>query len=171
MAFLSRRRTFPVVCLLIPLLLFLPVCAQSAVTPVYDPVLTYTASVRREEIEEGEDYLLLIVREAAPGRTLPELDADSILYIDQKTAKAGGNIVFDAVCPKDYDGGYVFVSGKGFKSPLFIGTLAYYDAGSDLNTDGIVNVLDAILFAEKITEGEEGYSVDGFIAFLRKFIK
>ena len=80
----------------------------------------YTVTYNGAATQEGEQYLLLVVR---TGVELTKTTDDDILYVDQKEASSGGAISFHAL-PKSTESGDVYLCGSFTtgNSPLYLGT-------------------------------------------------
>lgn len=72
---------------------------------------------------DGGQYLLLVTDKQVSGVANLLLNADHILYIDQKPA-SGSAVSFDFI-PKNSSAGFVYLGGKfgGVQSPILLGTL------------------------------------------------
>jgi len=107
--------------------------------------VTYTNA---SQIVEGKYYLVLMV--AGDGKTI---DKNTILYIDQVTAGAGGTLTFD-VYPSSLKKGVIMIVAENIE-PTEAG-LAGLKAAiidvkyilGDANDDGVVNVIDLTRIAQ-----------------------
>jgi hypothetical protein len=122
-----------------------------------EPNWTYTATLDGTDaattttIDAGDMFLLIVIKTSAlnAGGFPASLTADSILYIDQKTATAddqsSNTITFSGFIPMNYSGGKAFISGGNLAAPVAVGTLDSHGIWGDVNNDVLVNATDAVL--------------------------
>lgn len=102
-------------------------------------------SVEVSDLQNGEQYLLLIVKKGTNGA----LTGDSIYYIAQAAAATDGKATFTAY-PKTMSSGsytvYLTGGGRTISSGAKVGSFDYYQAYTlgDVNEDDTINVLDAM---------------------------
>lgn len=115
-----------------------PVYAAGTEFPADPTTGSYTVS-HSADITDGNQYVLLVVRDNQPGEVLGEITTDTIMYIDQKAA-SNGSIVFSGLKPKSAGtGNKVFLGGQGLAAPIYLGTL---EPGKGVTVSGRVTYLN-----------------------------
>lgn len=108
-------------------------------------------SVEVSDLQNGEQYLLLIVKKGTNGA----LTGDSIYYIAQAAATTDGKATFTAY-PKTMSSGsytvYLTGGGRTISSGAKVGSFDYYQAYTlgDVNGDGGITTTDALLILQHI---------------------
>lgn len=108
-------------------------------------------SVDVSDLQNGEQYLLLIVKNGTNGA----LTGDSIYYIAQAAAATDGKVAFTAY-PKTMSSGsytvYLTGGGRTISSGARVGSFDYYQAYTlgDVNEDGSITTTDALLILQHI---------------------
>lgn len=120
----------------------------AAVTDFYADAVKLSVDV--SNLQNGEQYLLLIVKNGTNGA----LTGDSIYYIAQTAATTDGKVAFTAY-PKTMSSGLytVYLTGGGRTiSSGAVGSFDYYQAYTlgDVNEDGSITTTDALLILQHI---------------------
>lgn len=111
---------------------------------LYDNPAYYSLTFTDERIEQGGQYLVLMVSASDPATaTNPTITEDRLIYIDQVQASTEGEVTFDKIYPMALKDSVILLAGEGIdSSPM---KLAYVDVQGllgDVNGDGNVNIID-----------------------------
>ena len=106
-------------------------------------------SLNVENLQAGEQYLLLVLKADANGSQPAMPGVGDIVYINQTTADATGTVSFKTVYPSTLSDGKYCVCVTGKDRPLAAGmaaTFQYYQAYTlgDVNEDGTIDSVDAL---------------------------
>lgn len=106
-------------------------------------------SLNVENLQAGEQYLLLVLKADANGGQPAMPGVGDIVYINQTTADATGTVSFKTVYPSTLSDGKYCVCVTGKDRPLAAGmaaTFQYYQAYTlgDVNEDGTIDSVDAL---------------------------
>lgn len=125
----------------------------------YSATLDGSDSSTATTVKTGDMYVLVVIKASAlpSGGGFPSaLTADSIIYIDQKTAvstdEATNSITFSGFIPMNYSGGKAFVAGGSLTVPVALGTVTSHGVLGDANGDMSVNVADITAIRDHILE-------------------
>lgn len=96
-----------------------------AAEPVtYEPAEDGTYSIGYTEGTESNYYSLVVIEGKYTADDTPEISEESVLYIDQATADANGDVTFDGWIPKNDEVATVYLGGTGADEPVLLGYLA-----------------------------------------------
>lgn len=131
----------------------------------------YTVTVTDEAIKDGNQYVLLIAKGVVDGGVIPEINTDTLTYINQTVAD-DNTVTFKDFIPKSVPNSVVLLGGEfnGKTSPVIIG---YIDAAGVLVTGSVafqtsnvgatIKIYDAlgneVVSGETTTEG--AFSIEG----------
>lgn len=106
-------------------------------------------SLNVENLQAGEQYLLLVLKADANGGQPAMPGVGDIVYINQTTADSNGTVSFKTVYPSTLSDGKYCVCVTGKDRPLAAGmaaTFNYYQAYTlgDVNEDGTIDSVDAL---------------------------
>lgn len=114
---------------LLSLVLVLVMCAAvmsvsafAADKPTYSPANDGTYSIPYTEGTSGSYYALLVVEGVYDEGDTPVISEDTVLYIDQGTANADGDVIFDGWIPKNDEPATVYLGGVA-DGPVLLGYL------------------------------------------------
>lgn len=112
-------------------------------------------SLNVENLQAGEQYLLLVLKADANGSQPAMPGVGDIVYINQTTADSNGTVRFETVYPSTLSDGKYCVCVTGKDRPLAAGmaaTFQYYQAYTlgDVNEDGSITTTDALLILQHI---------------------
>ncbi len=96
-----------------------------AAETTFAPTADGTYSIPYTEGAEGSYYALLVVKGVYTEGQTPEISEDTVLYIDQATADANGDVSFDGWLPKNEEPATVYLGSNqaGFEGPVLLGYL------------------------------------------------
>lgn len=89
----------------------------------YTPGGDGTYSIGYTEGINGSYYALLVVEGVYEEGATPTISEDTVLYIDQATADANGDVTFDGWIPKNEEPATVYLGGTGLETPVLLGYL------------------------------------------------
>lgn len=92
-------------------LLMLAAFAGTASAADYHASEDNTYTIELSGKTPGKEYSIVIVAGDYAGKAMPEIDADSIIYLDQVTADENGKITFTAFIPMTESVGTVYIGG------------------------------------------------------------
>ncbi|MBO4950387.1 MAG: hypothetical protein J6E38_05140, partial [Clostridia bacterium] len=96
-----------------------------AADPVtYEPAEDGTYSIGYTEGTASQYYSLVVVEGKYTADETPVISEESVLYIDQATADANGDVTFDGWIPKNDEKATVYLGGTGADKPVLLGYLA-----------------------------------------------
>jgi mevalonate kinase len=106
-----------------------------------------TVTYTNDSMKAGDQYLILMVMSGAKS-----INEDSILYINQETAKADENdkvsVTFDTVYPSSLLSGDILIAGTGTSGALTAATVTVKYTLGDVDDSGEIDALDAMLTAQ-----------------------
>ena len=91
--------------------------------PTYTPLPDGTYSIDYTEGKASNYYALLVVEGICDADATPVISEDTVLYIDQATADANGDVSFDGWIPKNESPATVYLGGTGLAKPVLLGYL------------------------------------------------
>ena len=98
--------------------------AAYAELPTYTPESDGTYTIGYTEGAESNYYALLVVEGVYAEGETPVISEDTVLYIDQATANANGDVSFDGWIPKNEEPATVYLGGSNFTDgPVLLGYL------------------------------------------------
>ena len=97
--------------------------AAFAAASSYSPEGDGTYSIGYTEGSSGSYYALLVVEGIYAEDEAPAISEDSVLYIDQATADANGDVSFDGWYPKNDEPATVYLGGSDLDAPVLLGYL------------------------------------------------
>ena len=113
-----------VLSVLLVLMTIMSTVAFAAELPTYTPEADETYSISYTEGTEGSYYSLVVVDGVYQADETPEISEESVLYIDQATADANGDVTFDGWIPRTDKAATVYLGGTGATKPVLLGYLA-----------------------------------------------
>lgn len=90
----------------------------------YSPEEDGTYSIGYTEGTASKYYSLVVVEGKYAEGATPVISEESVLYIDQATADANGDVTFDGWIPKNDEVATVYLGGTGAAKPVLLGYLA-----------------------------------------------
>lgn len=114
-----------VLSMLLVLVAVMSMTAFAAEPQTYRPAADGTYSIPYTEGTANKYYALLVVKDKYEADETPVISEDTVLYIDQATADANGDVSFDGWIPKGEEGteATVYLGGTGLESPVLLGYL------------------------------------------------
>lgn len=91
--------------------------------PTYTPLPDGTYSIDYTEGKASNYYALLVVEGICDADATPVISEDTVLYIDQATADANGDVSFDGWIPKNESPATVYLGGTSLAKPVLLGYL------------------------------------------------
>ena len=91
--------------------------------PTYTPSPDGTYSIGYAEGKASNYYALLVVEGICDADATPVISEDTVLYIDQATADANGDVSFDGWIPKNESPATVYLGGTSLAKPVLLGYL------------------------------------------------
>lgn len=92
--------------------------------PTYTPLPDGTYSIDYTEGKASNYYALLVVEGICDADATPVISEDTVLYIDQATADANGDVSFDGWIPKNNEPATVYLGGSNLTDgPVLLGYL------------------------------------------------
>jgi len=116
---MKRVLSFVLVCMLL-----MSISAFAADPTTYEPAEDGTYSIGYTEGTANKYYSIVVVEGKYEEGATPEISEDSVLYIDQATADANGDVTFDGWIPKNDEVATVYIGGTGADKPVLLGYLA-----------------------------------------------
>ncbi len=116
---MKRVLSFVLVCMVL-----MSVSAFAADPVTYEPAEDGTYSISYTEGTASKFYSLVVVEGKYEAGATPEISEETVLYIDQGTANANGDVTFDGWIPKNDEVATVYLGGTGSDSPVLLGYLA-----------------------------------------------
>lgn len=150
----------------------LSVAAFAAELPTYEAAADGTYSIGYTEGTNGNYYALLVVDGIYEEGAAPAITEETVLYIDQATADANGDVSFDGWIPKSGATetmlATVYLGGTGLDTPVllgYLGTNSFIVAGTVTTDSGTtyeatVTLTDAEGTAYTATSDAGAYSVE-----------
>jgi len=97
--------------------------AAFAEPSTYSPGNDGTYTIGFTEGAASNYYALLVVEGVYEEGATPVISEDTVLYIDQATADANGDVSFDGWIPKNEEPATVYLGGTGLDTPVLLGYL------------------------------------------------
>lgn len=150
----------------------LSVAAFAAELPTYEAAADGTYSIGYTEGTNGNYYALLVVDGIYEEGAAPAITEETVLYIDQATADANGDVSFDGWIPKSGATetmlATVYLGGTGLDTPVllgYLGTNSFIVAGTVTTDSGTtyeatVTLTDLEGTAYTATSDAGAYSVE-----------
>ena len=118
-------------------------------------------SVTYKNAVKDDMYLVLYVQGIAEGNAFPEINKNTILYIDQKTASANGDLSFDNVYPKTLSNGTVILTSSAAGTDMQkLATVEVPFNRGDVSGDLLVNYIDARMVMQHSVK-YNGFQLEG----------
>lgn len=138
--------------------------AAFAEPSTYSPGNDGTYTIGYTEGAASNYYALLVVEGVYEEGATPVISEDTVLYIDQATADANGDVSFDGWIPKNEEPATVYLGGTGLDTPVLLG---YLSAGKFV-VSGKVTSQTAYEATVTLTDAEDnvftGTTIDGVYA-------
>lgn len=112
-----------VLSMLLVLVAVMSMTAFAAEPQTYRPAADGTYSIGYTEGTASKYYALLVVEGKYEADATPTISEDTVLYIDQGTADANGDVSFDGWIPKNDEVATVYLGGTGADKPVLLGYL------------------------------------------------
>ncbi len=116
---MKRVLSFVLVCMVL-----MSISAFAADPVTYEPAEDGTYSIGYTEGTASKFYSLVVVEGKYAADATPVISEDTVLYIDQGTADANGDVTFDGWIPKNDEVATVYLGGTGSDTPVLLGYLA-----------------------------------------------
>ena len=116
------KKVLSLVLVLVMCAAVMSVSAFAADKPTYSPANDGTYSIPYTEGTSGSYYALLVVEGVYEEGETPTISEDTVLYIDQATANADGDVSFDGWIPKNEEPATVYLGGVE-NGPVLLGYL------------------------------------------------
>ena len=116
------KKVLSLVLVLVMCAAVMSVSAFAADKPTYSPANDGTYSIPYTEGTSGSYYALLVVEGVYEEGQTPTISEDTVLYIDQGTANADGDVSFDGWIPKNEEPATVYLGGVA-DGPVLLGYL------------------------------------------------
>lgn len=143
---------------LLVLMAVMSVAALAAELPTYTPADDGTYTIGYTEGEASNYYALLVVQGVYEEGATPVISEDTVLYIDQGTANANGDVSFDGWIPKTEDPATVYLGGSNLDAPVLLG----YLGENTFTVSGTVTTDSDTTYAATVTlTGEDGTVYEG----------
>lgn len=109
---------------LLVLMTIMSTVAFAAEPATYEPAEDGTYSIGYTEGIASNYYSLVVIEGKYTADETPVISEESVLYIDQATADANGDVTFDGWIPKNDEKATVYLGGTGADKPVLLGYLA-----------------------------------------------
>lgn len=110
--------------LVLVFVMLMSVAVFAADKPTFAPESDGTYTVPYSDGTSGNYYALLVVEGIYEEDETPEISEDTVLYIDQATADASGDVSFDGWIPKNDEPATVYLGGSNLPDgPVLLGYL------------------------------------------------
>ncbi len=109
---------------LLVLITIMSTAVFAAEPATYEPAEDGTYSISYTEGTASKFYSIVVVEGVYEAGETPEISEETVLYIDQGTADANGDVTFGGWIPKNDERATVYLGGTGSDSPVLLGYLA-----------------------------------------------
>jgi len=149
---MKRVLSFVLACMV---LMSASVFAAEPVT--YTPAEDGTYSIGYTEGTAEKYYSLVVVEGKYAADATPVISEESVLYIDQATADANGDVTFNGWVPKNEEAATVYLGGTGADKPVLLG---YLSAANRIISGTVLEIPETAKEATvTLTSGGDTYTV------------